>query len=90
MAAPSRITVVVRKRPLGKAEGLRGEADIVDCLQETGRVLVHEPRTRVDLTKEVAEHRFCFDGAFGEACSNAAVYRATVARVVPTVFQGGR
>lgn len=49
-----RISVCVRKRPLARAEGRRGEADVVttpggDC------VVVHESKEAVDLTEYILQ-----------------------------------
>jgi len=73
--SPSRIRVVVRKRPLVESELARQEFDAITVLPGSlpARVVVHEPRTRVDETKEVAHHDFRFDGAFSEAESNSSI-----------------
>ena len=83
-----RIAVAVRKRPLSQAEQIRGDCDAIDSGGDV--VLVREPRTRVDCSKEVAEQVFRFDRAFGGDESNAGVYGSTVARLVPGVFEGQR
>ena len=44
VAKRSRISVVVRKRPINRKERGRGEADIVTVLDKACTVLVHEPK----------------------------------------------
>lgn len=53
-AGKQRISVCVRKRPLTRAEGRRGETDVVttpggDC------VVVHESKEAVDLTEYILQ-----------------------------------
>ena len=38
-------------------------------------VIVHEPKTKVDLTKYLENQTFRFDYAFNEEASNEVVYR---------------
>ena len=40
-----------------KAERLNHDFDVISCLPDSSLV-VHEPRTRVDLTKAIENHRF--------------------------------
>ncbi|XP_066262209.1 kinesin-like protein Klp10A [Euwallacea similis] len=82
------ITVVVRKRPLNYAEILRKEIDII-TVPSNDHVLVHEPKFKVDLTKYLENHTFCFDCALDEHCSNKIVYKYTAQPLIKTVFQGG-
>ena len=37
--------------------------------------MVHEPKTKVDLTKYLENQNFRFDYAFDEKCNNEMVYR---------------
>lgn len=41
-------------------------------------VIVHEPKTKVDLTKYVESQKFRFDYAFDETINNEVVYRLVV------------
>jgi kinesin family protein 2/24 len=39
------------------------------------RVVVHEPRTKVDLTRYLENHGFRFDTVFDEDADNVTVYK---------------
>lgn len=54
------------------------------------RLVVHEPRVKVDLTKYVEHHAFAFDDVLDERVSNDAVYRSTVQPLVATIFRSGK
>ena len=54
------IRVVVRKRPISRAELQRGDLDVME-MDEAGGVYIHEPKVRVDLTKVTETHQFYFD-----------------------------
>lgn len=82
------IAVCVRKRPLNKQELNRQEVDIV-TVPRKNCLIVHEPKTKVDLTKYIENHNFCFDYAFDEHCNNAIVYKYTAQPLVKTIFEGG-
>ena len=89
-----RIRVVVRKRPMSRSESAaadRGDdTDVVQPLDHGGygRVLVHQPRTRVDLTREVETTAFAFDGVFDEGSDNRGIYDRSVRGLIPGVFEG--
>jgi len=86
-----RIRVVVRKRPMSKLEALeRGEADVIHPLDydEYGRILVYQPKTKLDLTKEVETTSFAFDNVFDEHSSNLQIYSRAVRNLIPGVFCG--
>ena len=62
-----RIRVLVRKRPMSKKEAADGsEVDVIHPLDynDYGRILVHQPKTKLDLTKEVETTSFAFDNTF--------------------------
>jgi len=44
--------------------------------------MVHEPKTKVDMTAYVDTHVFRFDGAYGEESSNQSVYEGTAAPLI--------
>jgi hypothetical protein len=73
-AAPSRLSVYVRKRPLSGDEYRLRMFDVVTTTGDTG-VVVHEPKVRVDMGKALVNHAFQFDGVFDEASTNEAVYK---------------
>ncbi|VDO02675.1 unnamed protein product [Rodentolepis nana] len=68
------ICVCVRKRPMNKKELTRKEIDVI-TIPNKQQVLVHEPKTKVDLTKYLENQSFRFDYAFDETADNALVYR---------------
>lgn len=83
------IRVVVRKRPLSRTEQNRGEKDVMD-IDEGGLVYVHEPKTKVDLTKIIETQSFKFDDAFDDYETNDVIYSRTVRPLVRNVFTGGK
>ena len=68
------ITVCVRKRPLNKKEKSRKEVDVV-TIPNKDQTIVHEPKTKVDLTKYLDNQHFRYDYAFDETCTNELVYK---------------
>ncbi|EDQ87176.1 uncharacterized protein MONBRDRAFT_10310, partial [Monosiga brevicollis MX1] len=83
-----KITVCVRKRPMSRREGERGEIDCV-TMPDGELTVVHEAKEKVDLTKYIENHEFRFDYSFGHDCDNAAVYKFTAAPLVQTIFDKG-
>ncbi|XP_058443597.1 kinesin-like protein Klp10A isoform X2 [Malaya genurostris] len=82
------ITVCVRKRPVSRKELMRKELDVI-CVPTKDTLIVHEPKTKVDLTKFLENHNFRFDYAFDDSCSNELVYKYTAKPLVQTIFEGG-
>ncbi|VUZ44277.1 unnamed protein product [Hymenolepis diminuta] len=82
------ICVCVRKRPLNKKELARKEIDVI-TIPNKQQVLVHEPKTKVDLTKYLENQSFRFDYAFDDTADNALVYRYTAQPLVESIFEGG-
>lgn len=84
-----RIRVCVRKRPLNRKELKRNETDITPV---TGRrtLVMLEPKTKVDLTKYIEKHEFCFDEAFDADATNEQVYKRTALPLVNYIFEGGK
>ena len=71
----------MRKRPLNAKETKSKQFDVVTSIAtEEGqpRVVLHEPKKKVDLDKFVQNHKFNFDRTFGEECDNDELYGATV------------
>lgn len=68
------ITVCVRKRPLSRKENQRKEIDVIS-VPNKDQLIVHEPKTKVDLTKFLENHKFRFDYALDDSCNNELVYR---------------
>lgn len=91
VAGNMRIRVVIRKRPMSTAEvAMAGNVDVLQPLdyQSFGKVMVYQPRTRVDLTKEVETIPFAFDNVFDENANNAHIYERVVRPLIPGLFDG--
>jgi len=86
-----RIRVVVRKRPMSRKEAAQDDdADVIHPMQynDYGRVLVYQPKTRVDLTREVETLPFAFDNVFEQDANNCHIYDDTIKNLIPGVFEG--
>jgi len=86
-----RIRVIVRKRPMSRKERSKSdEVDVIHPLQyhSYGQIMVYQPKTRVDLTREVESLPFAFDNVFGEKSSNNEIYEETIKSLIPGVFDG--
>lgn len=83
------IRVVVRKRPISKRELANGDRDVME-VGRRGRVMVHEPKTKVDLTKIIETQEFRFDDAFQAEETNELIYSRTIKNLVSFVFDGGK
>lgn len=82
------IFVCIRKRPLNKKELARKEVDVITAPNKE-LVVVHEPKTKVDLTKYLDNQIFRFDCAFDESSTNELTYKFTAKPLVQTIFDGG-
>lgn len=82
------ICVCVRKRPLNKKEQNKKDLDVL-TLPSKDKVLVHEPKLKVDLTKYLENQLFRFDYAFNEDATNEMVYKFTAKPLVQTIFNRG-
>ena len=86
-----RIRVVIRKRPMSKEEASKkDDLDVIHPLRygDFGRILLYQPKTRVDLTKEVESLPFAFDNVFGEESHNCEIYDETIKPLIPGAFEG--
>ncbi len=83
------IRVVIRKRPLSRSELSKGDRDVLE-IRQNGIVLVHEPKTKVDLTRVVETQTFIFDDAFDSNEPNELIYHRTVKPLVDFIFTGGK
>ena len=85
-----RIRVIVRKRPMSGREASESQVDVIHPLDydDYGRVLVHQPKTKLDLTKEVETTSFAFDNVFNEKSNNVQIYERAVQGLIPGVFRG--
>ena len=82
------ITVCVRKRPLAKKEKVRKEVDVITCPNKD-QAIVHEPKTKVDLSKYLDNQHFRFDYVFDDSADNQLVYKYTARPLVQNIFEGG-
>ena len=83
-----KINVCVRKRPLNKKETKNKETDVVT---RSGDLLyVHQPMTKVDLTKYLENMPFRFDYVFDLEDDNRKVYEYTAKPLVESIFKGSR
>ena len=57
-------------------------------IQRHGRVYVHEPKTKVDLTRIIETQAFVFDDAFDSHETNELIYSRTIKPLVDFVFEG--
>ena len=86
-----RIRVIVRKRPMSKREAEQmGDVDVIHPMDYTdhGRILVYQPKTKLDLAKEVLHTSFAFDNVFDEESNNMEIYGRAVRNLIPGVFRG--
>ena len=59
---------------MNKKEKARKEVDVV-TIPNKDQTIVHEPKTKVDLTKYLDNQHFRFDYAFDDSCTNELVYK---------------
>jgi len=83
-----RITVCIRKRPLNQKEVKKKEVDVV-TVPSKDVITIHEPKSKVDLTKYLENQQFRFDFAFDENTNNELVYKYTAKSLVESIFEGG-
>jgi Kinesin motor domain/SAM domain (Sterile alpha motif) len=86
-----RIRVIVRKRPVSKAEAsLSGGIDVIHPLDygDYGKILVYQPKTRVDLTKEVETIPFAYDNVYDEQSTNLEIYQRSLRNLIQPFFRG--
>ncbi|VEL24779.1 unnamed protein product [Protopolystoma xenopodis] len=66
----------------------RKEIDVT-TVPDKEHVIIHEPRSKVDLTKYLENQQFRFDYAFDEMVENDLVYRYTAQPLVESIFEKG-
>eukprot|EP00092_Neocalanus_flemingeri_P008415 GFUD01009071.1.p1 GENE.GFUD01009071.1~~GFUD01009071.1.p1 ORF type:complete len:751 (+),score=217.39 GFUD01009071.1:276-2528(+) len=86
--ANHQITVCIRKRPMSQKETKKKEVDVVTVPTRDG-ITIHEPKSKVDLTKYLDNQHFRFDYAFDENANNELVYKYTARSLVQSIFEGG-
>jgi kinesin family protein 2/24 len=86
-----RIRVMVRKRPMSRSEIVAaGDVDVIHPFDHGsyGRLLVYNPKTKVDLTKTIEALSFSFDNVFDETSTNAQIYETAIRGMIPNLFDG--
>ena len=83
-----KIRVCVRKRPLGKREKRKNDADVVDVTNST-TCCINANKVAVDMTTFNQRHKFVFDEVFSEARLNEQVYQRSAAPLVRKVVNDG-
>ena len=73
---------------MSKKEKNRKECDVITCPNKD-QVIVHEPKTKVDLTKYLDNQHFRYDYVFEENADNSLVYKYTARPLVQNIFEGG-
>merc|ERR1719315_720098 len=86
--ANHQITVCIRKRPMSQKEMKKKEVDVV-TVPSRDMITIHEPKSKVDLTKYLDNQHFRFDYAFDENANNELVYKYTARSLVQSIFEGG-
>merc|ERR1719347_1162624 len=86
--ANHQITVCIRKRPMSQKEMKKKEVDVV-TVPTRDTITIHEPKSKVDLTKYLDNQHFRFDYAFDENANNELVYRFSARSLVQSIFEGG-
>merc|ERR550519_75578 len=86
--ANHQITVCIRKRPMSQKEMKKKEVDVV-TVPSKDTLTIHEPKSKVDLTKYLDNQHFRFDYAFDENANNELVYKYTARSLVQSIFEGG-
>lgn len=82
------INVCIRKRPLNKKEEAKKEVDVITCPSKD-TIIMHECKTKVDLTKYLENQSFRFDYAFDDDATNEMVYKFSAQPLIQTIFDGG-
>ena len=69
---------------------LAGNVDILQVLDchSHGKVLVHQPKTLVDLSRTVETIPYAFDNAFDAETNNAEIYERAIRPLIPGLFDG--
>lgn len=88
-----RIRVCVRKRPLNNNEATLDNFDIVTTCSDDhpfAQIYLHEPKTKLDMSRVINTHKFRFDHVFDESATNQQVYDTTTRPLVKSFLKGGK
>jgi kinesin family member 2/24 len=69
-------------------EEAKREVDVIS-VPAKDTMIMHECKTKVDLTKYLENQNFRFDYAFDEDATNEVVYKFTAQPLIQTIFDGG-
>ena len=84
----TKISVLVRKRPLSKKEMQNGEIDCVSVINP--KIIIHECKIKIDgITKYLEDHEFYFDNTFGEDSETENIYNCSVGPMIDFVLNKG-
>ena len=84
----TKISVLVRKRPLSKKEMQNGEIDCVSVINP--KIIIHECKIKIDgITKYLEDHEFYFDNTFGEDSETENIYDCSVGPMIDFVLNKG-
>jgi len=84
----TKISVLVRKRPLSKKEMQNGEIDCVSVINP--KIIIHECKIKIDgITKYLEDHEFYFDNTFGEDSETEDIYDCSVGPMIDFVLNKG-
>ena len=96
---PAKIKVCVRKRPLndkGACINLESSVfnfDIITTSTDNhphAHIYLHEPKTKLDMSKEINTHRFTFDHVFDENATNEQVFKVAALPLIDIFLKGGK
>lgn len=73
MENKSKISVIIRKRPLTSKESKKRLEDIIDVVSYD-TLHIKEKKMKVDLTKYTEKHQFTFDAVYSENHDNEYLY----------------
>ncbi|OII73762.1 kinesin-like protein [Cryptosporidium ubiquitum] len=85
----TKITVVVRKRPLTENEITRNDVDVVEAAGDENTIYVHELKTKVDCTKYIDKHSYTFDRVYSEQINNKELYEDIIRPLTENIFTPG-
>lgn len=85
----TKITVVVRKRPLTDNEIARNDIDVVEAVGDENTIYVHELKTKVDCTKYIDKHSYTFDRVYNEQVNNRELYEDIIRPLTENIFTPG-
>ncbi|CAI2387058.1 unnamed protein product [Moneuplotes crassus] len=83
----NKINICVRKRPLFHKEAVKGEIDIISCVNPA--ILVHKRKLKVDGTTSIENCGFEFDNTFNQNETSDSLYYSSIQPQIDFLFNGG-